>query len=91
MNMLPSLDIMRLLPEIILSTFAILIMVAEPFTATPLKKLLGWMFEQGAEFRTAYLMTRYIVEEITQNGSRTNGSDTQARNLNGSGGQAARP
>jgi NADH-quinone oxidoreductase subunit N len=37
------LDMMRVLPEIILSLFAVLIMVLEPFVAPAHKKLLGWM------------------------------------------------
>jgi len=41
------------------------------------KRLLGRMFEQGAEFRAAHLMTKYVVEEITHDGSRTNGSTSQ--------------
>jgi NADH-quinone oxidoreductase subunit N len=36
-------DMMRILPEIVLSAFAIVIMVLEPFVSTPYKKLLGWM------------------------------------------------
>ncbi len=34
---------MRILPEIILSVFAVLIMVLEPFVGAAHKKLLGWM------------------------------------------------
>ena len=37
------LDMMRILPEILLSIFAILIMVLEPFVAPRHKKMLGWM------------------------------------------------
>lgn len=55
------------------------------------KKLLGEMFEQGAEFRAAHLMTKYIVEEITQNGTRTDGSTNQSSKLHDSGRQTARP
>jgi NADH-quinone oxidoreductase subunit N len=40
---LQPVDTMRLLPEIILSVFAVLIMVLEPFVDTAHKKLLGWM------------------------------------------------
>ena len=42
MNTQP-LDMMRILPEIVLSGFAILIMVLEPFVGAAHKKLLGWM------------------------------------------------
>ncbi len=55
------------------------------------KRLLGEMFQQGAEFRAAYLMTKYIVEEITRSGSRTNGSSDQASKLNASDGKPATP
>ena len=40
---LQPVDAMRILPEIILSAFAILVMVLEPFVAAGHKKLLGWM------------------------------------------------
>jgi len=40
---LQPVDMMRILPEIILSIFAVLIMVLEPFVATAQKKMLGWM------------------------------------------------
>ena len=40
---LQPLDMMRILPEIILSVFAVLIMVLEPFVGAAHKKLLGWM------------------------------------------------
>jgi NADH-quinone oxidoreductase subunit N len=36
-------DMMRILPEIVLSVFAIVIMVLEPFVPATHKKLLGWM------------------------------------------------
>ncbi|HTS68781.1 MAG TPA: NADH-quinone oxidoreductase subunit N [Terriglobia bacterium] len=36
-------DIMRILPEIVLSIFAVVVMVLEPFVAVTHKKLLGWM------------------------------------------------
>jgi len=36
-------DMMRILPEIVLSVFAVLIMVLEPFVGAANKKLLGWM------------------------------------------------
>ena len=36
------LDMARILPEIILSVFAVLIMVLEPFVSASSKKLLGW-------------------------------------------------
>ncbi len=36
-------DMMRILPEIILSVFAVLVMVLEPFVSAAKKKLLGWM------------------------------------------------
>jgi NADH-quinone oxidoreductase subunit N len=36
-------DTMRILPEIILAAFAVLIMVLEPFVGAASKKLLGWM------------------------------------------------
>lgn len=55
------------------------------------KRLLGEMFQQGAEFRAAYLMTKYIVEEITRSGSRTNGSSDQTLKLKASDGKAATP
>jgi NADH-quinone oxidoreductase subunit N len=42
MNTQP-LDMMRILPEIVLSVFAILIMVLEPFVGAAHKKMLGWM------------------------------------------------
>jgi NADH-quinone oxidoreductase subunit N len=37
------LDMMRILPEIVLAFFAILIMVLEPFVGAASKKMLGWM------------------------------------------------
>jgi len=40
---LQPVDMMRILPEIILSVFAVLIMVLEPFVEAAHKKLLGWM------------------------------------------------
>ncbi|MFZ0964979.1 MAG: NADH-quinone oxidoreductase subunit N [Terriglobia bacterium] len=40
---LQPVDMMRILPEIILSVFAVLVMVMEPFVAAAHKKLLGWM------------------------------------------------
>ncbi len=43
MMSLQSLDMMRILPQIILSVFAVLVMVLEPFVAAGSKKLLGWM------------------------------------------------
>ena len=39
---LQSLDMMRILPEIVLSVFAVFIMVLEPFVGDAHKKLLGW-------------------------------------------------
>jgi NADH-quinone oxidoreductase subunit N len=42
--MIPQhLDMMRILPEIVLSAFAILIMLLEPFIAPTGKKMLGWL------------------------------------------------
>ena len=43
MNVVQTLDAMRILPEIILSVFAVLVMVLEPFVGAAHKKLLGWM------------------------------------------------
>jgi len=40
---LQPVDMMRILPEIILSVFAVIIMVLEPFVGAAHKKLLGWM------------------------------------------------
>jgi NADH-quinone oxidoreductase subunit N len=40
---LHSVDMMRILPEILLSAFAVLIMVLESFVGAGHKKLLGWM------------------------------------------------
>jgi NADH-quinone oxidoreductase subunit N len=40
---LQPLDMMRILPEILLSGFAVLIMVLEPFVGVAHKKMLGWM------------------------------------------------
>jgi NADH-quinone oxidoreductase subunit N len=40
---LQSLDVVRILPEILLSVFAVMIMVLEPFVGNAHKKLLGWM------------------------------------------------
>ena len=45
---LQPVDMMRILPEIILSVFAVLIMVLEPFVEAGHKKLLGWMALLGA-------------------------------------------
>jgi NADH-quinone oxidoreductase subunit N len=43
MMTLPPLDIMRVLPEIVLAVFAVLIMVLEPFIGAAHKKMLGWI------------------------------------------------
>ena len=40
---LQTADLVRILPEIVLSIFGILVMVLEPFVAAAQKKLLGWM------------------------------------------------
>jgi len=40
-------DMMRISPEILLSAFAVVIMVMEPFVSTGHKKLLGWMAMLG--------------------------------------------
>jgi len=40
---LQNADLVRILPEIILSAFGVLIMVVEPFVPAGSKKLLGWM------------------------------------------------
>ncbi len=42
MTLLPV-DMMRILPEIILSVFAVLVMLLEPFVRGASKKLLGWL------------------------------------------------
>ncbi|MGO8790422.1 MAG: NADH-quinone oxidoreductase subunit N [Terriglobia bacterium] len=40
---LQPVDMMRILPEIVLSVFAVLVMVLEPFLPAAYKKMLGWM------------------------------------------------
>jgi NADH-quinone oxidoreductase subunit N len=53
-----AIDMMRIFPEIVLSIFAVLIMVLEPFVGAANKKLLGWMALLGvlaADAATAHL------------------------------------
>ena len=45
-------DLIRILPEIVLSGFAILIMVAEPFVAAQHKSRLGWVALGSMRSRT---------------------------------------
>jgi ABC-type transporter Mla MlaB component len=59
------------------------------FIDGPGRKLLGEMFKQGAEFRAAHLMTKYIIEEIIHSGSQTNGSSKQTEQLSVADGKAS--
>ncbi len=55
-------DMMRILPEILLSFFALLTMVVEPFVGTAHKKLLGWLALLGVLAAGCGVARLYVFE-----------------------------
>jgi NADH-quinone oxidoreductase subunit N len=63
MNVFETRDILRILPEAVLSGFAILVMVLEPFLAARRKTLLGWLALVGV-LASGWAVTRTSASSL---------------------------